>query len=105
MPIKLFDSLETAAERVPSGSIKKLIIKDQEYAIVHNSSGLHVVSNFCPHRQEALNKGTLNAFNEIICPLHQYRFNLNTGQEVNNRCGHLPVIPIQINSEGVFVDL
>jgi 3-phenylpropionate/trans-cinnamate dioxygenase ferredoxin subunit len=105
MAVKLFDSPETAYQQVPVGRIKKLIIRGEAYAIAHNETGLHVVENLCPHQREGLNRGSLNAFNEIICPLHQYRFDLHTGQEADNRCNHLKVIPVQIKPAGVFVDL
>lgn len=103
--IKLFANLQEAENKVPKGTIKRLIIGKNEFSLANTSRGFKVASNFCPHRNEYLHNGSLNDFNEIICPLHQYRFNLDDGREVNDRCGFLKVFSIQVNDDGVFVVL
>lgn len=103
--VKIFSSLEEANQRVPRGSLKRLVIGEKEFCLIHTDEGFKLTSNFCPHRNEYLHKGSVNSYNEIICPLHQYRFSLEDGQEANNRCGHLKVFPIKINKDGVFAHL
>jgi nitrite reductase/ring-hydroxylating ferredoxin subunit len=105
MLVKLFPSQQQAAVRVPKGTMQLLIIKGRHYNLIHTEEGFIATSNACPHMNEPLHKGALNAYNEVICPLHHYRFNLVTGQESSNRCAHLPVFTIQINEAGVFIEL
>src|SRR2546430_3910150 len=38
----------------------------------------HAIQNRCPHEGGALSGGTLDG-GDVICPLHGYRFNLETG--------------------------
>ena len=105
MAIKLFPGFAEAEKAVPKGSMKLLLIRGQSFNLIHTEQGFVVTGDFCPHKHEPLHKGTLNSFNEVICPLHHYRFNLTTGQEANNRCNHLRIYPILINETGVFLDL
>ena len=105
MSIKLFQSLQEAEIRVPKGTMQLLIINGQHLNLIHTENGFFASGNNCPHMNEPLHKGTLNAYNEVICPLHHYRFNLITGQETNNRCAHLTLYQIQVNEAGVFIEL
>lgn len=104
MQIKLFGSEQDAKEAVPLGTIKKLSVKGQEYVIVHTKNGFAVAEAFCPHMKESLHKGKLNAFNQIICPLHEYRFDLVTGSESANKCRELQIFQIEIKHDGVYLN-
>tara|TARA_R100000008_G_scaffold79191_1_gene60731 strand:- start:18 stop:650 length:633 start_codon:yes stop_codon:yes gene_type:complete len=43
------------------------------------------VKRYCPHRQVDLKEcGYLNENNELVCPLHGWKFNLQNGHCVNN---------------------
>ena len=105
MVIKLFDSVEQAAKAVPVGMSRKLIVKKKEYLLIHASDGFVISDYLCPHRNEPLLKSKLNAFNELICPLHEYRFNLKTGSESANRCSSLTIYQIAVKSDGLFLEI
>ncbi len=105
MIIKLFASLEEANKEVPLGTMRKLIIKENPYLLIHASDGFSVSNFLCPHQNEPLANATLNGFNEIICPLHEYRFNLKTGMESSNRCGHLSFYQIAEKSDGLYIEI
>lgn len=105
MKIKLFATLVEAEEKVPLGKVAKLIIKDKPYALVHSPNGFYGTAYKCPHRNEPLTKGHINAFNELICPLHEYRFNLTTGQEASHRCHHLTLYQISVHEDGLYINI
>ncbi len=105
MIIKLFSSLEEAEEEVPLGTTRKLIIQEKAYLLTHASSGFAVSDYLCPHQHEPLKNGTFNAFNELICPLHEYRFNLTTGAESSGRCGNLALYQIAAKSDGLYIEI
>lgn len=90
-------------EAVPIGTIKKLTVKGRQFVIAHSGKGLVVADALCPHMNEPLHKGKLNAFNQIICPLHEYRFDLETGAESDDRCNRLQIFQIEIESDGVYL--
>lgn len=49
-----------------------------EYCIVNLKGEIYAIDNLCPHQNASLGLGEIKG-DEIICPLHQYRFNLKTG--------------------------
>jgi nitrite reductase/ring-hydroxylating ferredoxin subunit len=103
--IKIFSSLEEASESIPKGSLRLLIIDGKKIALAHTADGFYAFDNKCPHQNEPLHKGTLTAHNEVVCHLHHYRYNLQTGREANNRCGTMNVYSLKIKNAGVFIDL
>lgn len=105
MIIKLFTSKIEAEKEVPVGTIRKLIVKEKTYLLIHAASGFSVSDYLCPHQREPLTDGKLNAFDEIICPLHEYRFSLKTGTESSGRCGHLTLYKISIKSDGLCIEI
>jgi len=105
MIVKLFSSKKEAIEEVPKGTIRKLVVKNKGYLLIHSNQGFSVSDELCPHQHEPLSKGKLNDFNEIICPLHEYRFNLKSGIESTNKCGHLTLYQIVVKSDGLYIEI
>ncbi len=105
MIVKLFSSEEEAIQEVPKGTTRKLVVKNKGYLLIHSNNGFSVSNELCPHQRASLVKGTLNNFNEIICPLHEYRFNLKTGAEASNKCGSLTLYQIAVKSDGLYIEI
>ena len=105
MGIRLFASAKEAEAKVPVGTMKLLLVRGQSFNLIHAEAGFVATNDSCPHMNEPLHKGSMNAFNEVICPLHHYRFNLITGQESINRCQDLKIYPVNITPDGVFLEI
>lgn len=103
--IKIYSSFEEASKSIPIGGLRLLIINGKKIALAHIDDGFYAFDNECPHQNEPLHKGTLTAFNDVVCRLHHYRFNIKTGQEANNRCGSMTNYSIIIEESGIFIDL
>ncbi|RLD23103.1 MAG: Rieske (2Fe-2S) protein [Bacteroidetes bacterium] len=103
--IKLFSSEEEASKAVAKGSLKLLIINEHRICLAHTYSGFRAFDNSCPHQQEPLHKGSLTHFDEVVCSLHHYRFNMIIGQEANNRCQGMRLYSVKITESGVYLDL
>lgn len=104
---KLFDSREQAEQALPLGKPQKLRVAGREEVIclVRTRTGIFAVADACPHLGDSLSRGTINYLNEVICPWHSYRFSLITGEECSNRARRLPVYPVQVESNGIFIQL
>jgi 3-phenylpropionate/trans-cinnamate dioxygenase ferredoxin subunit len=83
--IKIFNSLEEATKKVALG--KSILLtasdangEDETICLSHTKEGFFAVQNRCSHAGADLHKGFINEQNEVVCPLHNYCFNLKTGQ-------------------------
>jgi len=70
------------------GEMKKYDVKENEITIVNLGGEFFALEDRCPHMNSPLHLGRLEG-DEIVCPLHQARFNIRSGKKVSD-----PKIPI-----------
>ncbi|MFC2188580.1 Rieske (2Fe-2S) protein [Peijinzhouia sedimentorum] len=100
---KVFRSKEEAVQAIPENSKRVIRLGDLKICMVNKREVFYAIENDCPHLGDSLSKGTLNAENEVICPWHTYRFNLETGKEAMNRCRDAKIFQVKQEQEGIFV--
>lgn len=88
-----------------SESRKIVRIGDKRICLVLNNGEFHAFDHLCPHNQHSLLEGTINYQNEVVCPLHSYRFSLKDGSECEQRTRPLKIHSLKIKSDGVFLEV
>lgn len=100
---QLGTSKEEVFELLPDKRIKKIILGNKALAILRNGENFFAFDTQCPHRGASLLQANINGLGEIICPLHQYRFDLKTGQVRSGYCSDLPIFPVRLSEDGIFI--
>ncbi len=103
--VKLFESERSMKDVLPANEIKTIRIGKDRYSAVLLNGQLHFMEYGCPHMGYPLFQAVATPFNEISCPWHNYRFNLETGIESNQRCRPLKRYEVIIDTAGVSVML
>ena len=62
-----------------NGEMKLVIVKDTPVLLVKQNGQIFAFNNRCPHMACGLSGGTLDGL-VIVCPCHDWRFNLKTGE-------------------------
>ena len=101
----IFESTSDFMHALPPGATMKMIVENQAICLINYRNQLRAVANSCPHLGESLAKGTLNPFDEIVCPWHSYRFNISTGEEALRRCGDLRTYRVLLEDDRYFLML
>jgi len=68
-----------AESELSEGKMKHLYINGTPVLFVKQQGQIYVLDNRCPHMGCAFSGGTLDGV-LIICPCHEWRFNLKTGE-------------------------
>jgi nitrite reductase/ring-hydroxylating ferredoxin subunit len=63
---------------IAEGAGKLVRVKGDEMAVFRNKGKLYGIQNTCPHEGGQLCNGWIEG-GEVVCPLHGYKFNLQTG--------------------------
>lgn len=71
-------------------------------ALFHANDRIYAFADLCVHQDRSLVKGTL-LHGRVICPGHQWRFDLETGYEEDQDLCQ-PVYPVLVRDETVLVD-
>ncbi len=60
-------------------------------------------SNTCPHKNGPLAEGIVHG-QKITCPLHNWVFDLNTGQALGADEGQIDTFPVRIDGVRILID-
>jgi nitrite reductase/ring-hydroxylating ferredoxin subunit len=102
---KLFNSLTEAEKIIPIGKSRQVNAGGILVCLSRTKSGFFAIADECPHLGASLSKGTLNEFDEVICPWHSYRYNLQNGLECKHRSDDLIVFEVKIDEEGFAIGI
>lgn len=60
-------------------------------------------SDRCPHKGGPLSEGIVHG-QKVTCPLHNWVFDLNTGQAQGADEGQISVYPVQVSGDRILLD-
>jgi 3-phenylpropionate/trans-cinnamate dioxygenase ferredoxin subunit len=86
-------------------NIASINIGGKSICIIKSVSGLRACSSKCPHAGSDLSEGFLDKRENIICPVHNYRFSLINGRDTNNEGYFLKIFTVKETGDGVFINL
>src|SRR5271154_5755130 len=87
---------------IPPGEGRNVEAAGLKIAIFHTRAGaVFATQAECPHRGGPLADGLLGG-TTLICPLHEWTFDLLSGMSLNGSCG-LRVYPITKREDGTLV--
>ena len=83
------------ASRVPEMMPLKLTLADRAILVCRSLGQVWAVDEMCPHKRESMAYGVVHE-GQIICPHHQYAFDLDTGRTTMRRCPPATVYSAQL---------
>lgn len=90
---------------LPEDDFVKLIkIDGKKICFVKHQHKLYALENNCPHAGGVLSGGWCKNGN-IICPIHRYEYNLETGRGLPGQNDYVEVYPIKEQGDGFCIGL
>jgi 3-phenylpropionate/trans-cinnamate dioxygenase ferredoxin subunit len=66
---------------------------------------LYACANKCPHAGGIISDGFIDALNNVVCPIHRYKFNLKNGRDVSGEGYYLRTYPVLLRDDGIYVGI
>ncbi|MCC5945355.1 MAG: Rieske 2Fe-2S domain-containing protein [Bernardetiaceae bacterium] len=102
----IFESREAAIKATPLGKTTLVRAAHLRICLAHTDSGFFAVADACPHAGASLQGGFINEDNEIVCPLHAYRFSLKDGSlKSGGRCPDIKTYPLEWRDGALHIGL
>lgn len=57
----------------------------------------------CPHASGILADGFIDAMDNIVCPVHRYKFSLQNGRDTSGEGYHLKTYAVEVREDGVYI--
>jgi len=90
-------------DAIPVGGGKAFTVSERSVAVFRPSAGgLFAAQNSCPHAAGPLASGMVGA-NSVICPLHYWKFDLETGACVNDPSYRIRLYKVREENGEVYV--
>lgn len=88
---------------VPTIMPRKVSINQRALLVCRTpDGGASAVDELCPHKLESMAFGVVHD-GRLICPHHQYSFDLETGRCSQRRCEPVGVYPVHVIEGEVFI--
>jgi nitrite reductase/ring-hydroxylating ferredoxin subunit len=71
--------------------------------LVKSNDKIFACAHECPHAGGIFAEGYLDGKNNIICPVHDYKFSLENGRNVSGEGYQIKTYKVEVSAEGVFV--
>ena len=92
-----------SAAQIPLGEGRRFEIGGAAIAVFRSRQGqVYATQAECSHKAGPLADGLIGG-DALICPLHNFKFNLETGEPLGNDCPALLTYPVSLNEHGEIV--
>lgn len=82
----------------------KVRIAGKQIALFHTPQGVRACDNNCPHEGYPLSEGSLSEDCTLTCNWHNWKFNLNTGDNLYGG-DLLRIYPVELRGDEIWVDI
>ena len=89
---------------VPMGEGRRVTLAGRRLALFRTPSGWYALDHACPHAGGPLADG-LTADCSVICPLHERRFALDTGEPIGHHGPSVRAYAVEVRGSEVYVDV
>jgi len=101
--IKLTENLNTLVFN--NNHIATTQVNDKNICIAHFNEKYFGFAYHCPHAAAIMADGYIDAKGNAVCPLHHYKFNLQSGRNVSGEGYFMKTFPIEIRNDGVWIGM
>jgi len=86
-------------------NIATIQIAGKSICIVKTDDSLRACSARCPHAGGDLSEGFVDKKENIVCPVHNYRFSLSSGRDRDGEGYFLKIYKLKETEQGIFIKL
>lgn len=77
--------------------------KGKKITLARYKEEIFAFAHKCPHASGIMADGFIDATGNAVCPLHRYRFNIQSGRNVSGEGYYLKTYPVELRKDGVYI--
>ncbi len=103
--VRIFSNLQQAFDAVEEGKARRLVIGDLKICLARHRDQFFAIEDGCPHSTASLSQGWVNSKGEMVCPLHNYCYDLGNGREFQEKTRDVITYRTIQGEEGLYIEL
>lgn len=100
---KVYDFKKHGDEPQQLNSTRTIDVEGKRICMARTVTGYYAVSDKCPHAGAHLGRGGWCENEQVVCPIHRYRYDLKTGKGLQG--DYIESYPVQTREDGVYIGL
>jgi nitrite reductase/ring-hydroxylating ferredoxin subunit len=80
-------------------------VKGKRICLAHYNNKIAACAAKCPHAGGYLSDGYIDAVGNIVCPLHRYKYSLQTGRNTSGEGYYLKTFIVEEREDGVYIGM
>ncbi len=100
---KVYDYRQHGTEPQKINSTRTIVIDNLKICMARTESGYYAVDNKCPHAGAHLGNGGWCENEQIVCPVHRYKYDLKTGRGLQG--DYVKPYEVQMREDGIYIGL
>ncbi len=89
---------------IPVGKSRSLKVLAKRVAVFNLDGTLHAIEADCKHMRANLTTGELDG-RVIVCPMHGWRYDIPTGECLEEKWAKLKIFPVFVENGYIWVDI
>ena len=103
--IKIGGVMQSDKPLVPENKVASLRIDGKHLYLTNFKGEYFAGEQRCPHAGGQLTQGWLDDKGDIVCPLHRFCFDLQSGQSTDGEGFSVRTYPVEVREDGIFIGL
>jgi nitrite reductase/ring-hydroxylating ferredoxin subunit len=87
---------------IPEGSGRSIEVGGRKVALFHLDGAFHAIAGECIHQGAPLGEGKLEG-RTVVCPWHEWRFDVITGASESIPGARQEVLPVEVEGDDIYV--
>lgn len=101
--IKVYDFEKHGAEPQALNSTRTIDVDGKRICMARTPGGYYAVDDRCPHAGAHLGRGGWCEGNLVVCPVHRYKYDLETGRGLQG--DYIKPYPVETRKDGVYIGI
>ncbi|MCH8903319.1 MAG: Rieske 2Fe-2S domain-containing protein [Bacteroidetes bacterium] len=102
---KIADEAELERRLPDVNALSSFDLGESSICVARLEDGYYAVADMCPHASGSLSEGEIDSRENIVCPVHLYKFSLRTGINTSGEDYFLKKYPLKLMEDGYYIGI
>ena len=96
-----------SAIEIPFGenNLVEIEVRGKLICLAKTNTAIHACTFKCPHAGGRLVEGWMDALENLVCPVHRFRFSLQNGRNTSGEGYYLKTYPVIEQEDGLYLGM